>query len=213
MLTVSCFQTKMQDQESENSLTYENSDNSDFVEEEILVYLDIEQTSISENEIRDAPCLRIVANDKNSLLQINNRFFEGKFDYSIGTHVFFERNENSAVDPLYCRCDSVYEFNAKTNKILSMNRVLLKDISIEDEIAQQAESKSEDNDLKVSKTYGQALNLFLTPKRTLPRKVNDDDEKVLIDLINTHSDQNIMETEELSTLTEAMDQNSLEPES
>ena len=94
-----------------------------------------------------------------------------------------------------------------------MNRVLLKDISIEDEIAQQAESKSEDNDLKVNKTYEQALNLFLAPKRTPPRKVNDDDEKVLVDLINTHPDQNNMETEDLSTLTEAMDQNSLEPDS
>ena len=63
---------------SENSLTHEDSDDSDFVEEEILVYVDIEQTSISENEIRNASCLRIAANDKNSLLQINNRFFEGK---------------------------------------------------------------------------------------------------------------------------------------
>ncbi|XP_070499760.1 uncharacterized protein [Chironomus tepperi] len=202
----------MKSQESENSLTYENSDNSDFVEEEILVYVDIEQTSISESEIKDAPCLRIVANDKNSLLQINNRFFEGKFDYSIGTHVFFERNENSAVDPLYSRCDSVYDFNAKTNKILSMNRVLLKDISIEDEIAKQTESKSEENDLKINKTYGQALNMFLAPKRTPPRKVNEEDEKVLLELINQPSKHN-METEELNTLSEAMDQNSLETDS
>ena len=79
-MNVPCLQTKMQSQQSENSLTHENSDNSEFVEEEILVYLDIEQTSISENEIRDAPCLRIVANDQNSLLQINNRFFEGKLN-------------------------------------------------------------------------------------------------------------------------------------
>jgi len=68
----------MKSQASENSLISENSDDSEFVEEEILVYVDIEQTSISENEIRDAACLRIVANDKNSLLQINNRFFKGK---------------------------------------------------------------------------------------------------------------------------------------
>jgi hypothetical protein len=68
----------MKSQESENSLTSENSDNSEFIEEEILVYVDIEQTSISESEIREAACLKIAANDQNSLLQINNRFFKGK---------------------------------------------------------------------------------------------------------------------------------------
>jgi hypothetical protein len=107
----------------------------------------------------------------------------------------------------------VYDFNAKTNKILSMNRVLLKDISIEDEIAQQSESKSEDNDLKINKTYGEALNQFLAPTRTPPRKVNDDDEKVLLDLINSHPNQNVMDYEEMSTLTEAMDQNTIDTNS
>ena len=143
-------------------------------------------------------------------------YFAGKFDYSIGTHVFFERNENSAVDPLYSRCDSLYDFSAKTNKILSMNRVLLKDISIEDEIAQQIESNSEDNDLKITRTYEQALNLFLSSKRSPPRKVNEDDEKVLMDLINDTTNiqpsQNnvVREDEEMSALTEAMEQNILE---
>lgn len=95
-----------------------------------------------------------------------------------------------------------------------MNRVLLKDIAIEDEISQQtAESKLEDNDLKINKTYEEALNLFLAPKRTPPRRVNDDDEKVLLDLINSQPNQNIMEYEEISTLTEAMDQNSIDTNS
>lgn len=69
----------MQHQSSENSLACINSDNSDFVDEEILIYLDIEQTFISESVIRNAPCLKLVVNDQNALLQINNRFFEGKF--------------------------------------------------------------------------------------------------------------------------------------
>lgn len=91
-----------------------------------------------------------------------------------------------------------------------MNRVLLKDIATEDEIAQQtADSKSEDNDLKINKTYEEALNLFLAPKRTPPRRANDDDEKVLLELINSQPNQNIMEYEEISTLTDAMDQNSI----
>lgn len=46
--------------------------------EEILVYLDIEPTSLAESQIKDASALKIVGNDKKILLQVNNRFFEGK---------------------------------------------------------------------------------------------------------------------------------------
>lgn len=46
--------------------------------EEILVYVDIEPTSMSECQIADAVRLKMVGNDKKLLLQVNNRFFEGK---------------------------------------------------------------------------------------------------------------------------------------
>lgn len=83
-----------------------------------------------------------------------------------------------------------------------MNRVLLKDASIEDEETQKIESKLEKNHLKVTKTYGQALNLFLPPDKTPPRNVNEDDEIVLQEIINL-PDQNFIETDEL---TESLDQ-------
>lgn len=46
--------------------------------EEILVYVEIDPTSMSENQIRDSARLKIVGNDKKVLLQVNKRFFEGK---------------------------------------------------------------------------------------------------------------------------------------
>jgi hypothetical protein len=47
--------------------------------EEVLVYVDIEPTSMSESQIQDAIRLKMVGNEKKVLLQVNNRFFEGKF--------------------------------------------------------------------------------------------------------------------------------------
>lgn len=49
--------------------------------EEILVYVDIEPTSLSESQIKESERLKMVGNDKKVLLQINNRFFEGKQIY------------------------------------------------------------------------------------------------------------------------------------
>lgn len=49
--------------------------------EEILVYVDIEPTSLSESQIKESERLKMIGNDKKVLLQINNRFFEGKQIY------------------------------------------------------------------------------------------------------------------------------------
>lgn len=53
------------------------TESSDYIEEEVIVYIDIEKTSIPEDEIRRAKALNLVTNNENCLLQINNRFFEG----------------------------------------------------------------------------------------------------------------------------------------
>lgn len=46
--------------------------------EEILVYVDLEPTSMYENQIKQATRLKMIGNEKKVLLQVNNRFFEGK---------------------------------------------------------------------------------------------------------------------------------------
>lgn len=46
--------------------------------EEVLVYVDIEPTSLSEGQIKEAVRLKMVGNEKKVLMQVNNRFFEGK---------------------------------------------------------------------------------------------------------------------------------------
>lgn len=52
---------------------------SEYEEEEYLVYIDIEPTSMAESQIRQSKNIKIYGIDeKKPLLQINNQFFEGK---------------------------------------------------------------------------------------------------------------------------------------
>jgi hypothetical protein len=62
----------------ENQFKLENDDEGEFSEEEILVYAEIEPTSVSSTQIHEASCLNLVADEKKLLLQIDNKFFEGK---------------------------------------------------------------------------------------------------------------------------------------
>lgn len=47
--------------------------------EEILVYVDMDPASLSEQQIQDAISFKIVGNEKKVLMQVNNKFFEGEF--------------------------------------------------------------------------------------------------------------------------------------
>lgn len=67
------------EQSQNNSQISEISQNSQPIEEEMLVYVDIEPTALSESPIQDVSCLKMLVNKKSMLLQINNRFFQGKF--------------------------------------------------------------------------------------------------------------------------------------
>lgn len=118
----------------------------------------------------------------------------GEYDYSMGTHVVFEKDEDVPVDPLYTRCDNFYRFDSKTNKTLKMSRVLLKDPSVEEanEIMRKDSTISldqieneEDDSLKIKRTYEDALNLFLkNPNKKAPRKITGEDESISLQIVS-----------------------------
>lgn len=93
----------------------------------------------------------------------------GNFDYSMGTHLFYQKNEEIPVDDLYSKCESYYENIAKTNKVLKMKRVMLKSKEEGANEEQIEERIDEENDLIKSKTYEEALNKLLKPGRAPPR--------------------------------------------
>lgn len=56
-----------------------NETDTEYEEEEYLIYIDIEPTSIEESQIRSAKNMKILGLEtKKPLLQIGNQFFEGK---------------------------------------------------------------------------------------------------------------------------------------
>lgn len=153
---------------------------SDYEEEEYLVYIDIEPTSLAETQIREAQKLKLFGMDKSStLLQIinseSNQFFEGDFDISMGTHLFFEKDEEAPVDELYCRCESYYRYRAKTNKVLKMSRVLVKEKATESDTVHDKDISSLKGQLRIDKTYEEQLDQLLVPGRNRPRRIPEDD--------------------------------------
>lgn len=46
--------------------------------QEMLVYLDIDFTLLSEDQIKNAEVMKVVGNEKKLLLQVNDCYFEGR---------------------------------------------------------------------------------------------------------------------------------------
>lgn len=92
----------------------------------------------------------------------------------MGTNVFFKKDETATPDPLYSHSNSLYKFVAKTDKVLSMNRVILKDQQrhTEEDDVEMEEAKGQGK----SRTYQAALNLFLPPGKNPPRLITPEEE-------------------------------------
>jgi hypothetical protein len=119
----------------------------------------------------------------------------------MGTHLFFEKDESVQIDPLYTRCNNFYKFANKTNKIAKLNRVLLKDM--EDEAGgSQKDQDSESNSLKIMRTYGEALNLFLRSGKKPPRAVSKEDERLSLEILRQQLEEDVKEEEELTKMEE-----------
>lgn len=92
----------------------------------------------------------------------------------MGTHTFFEKDPSTPVDELYCKTDCYYKFAAKTNKVLKMSRVLIQDNATSSTLTEDKNVSDTKEQLEVKNTYEQALNLFLAPGRSAPRKIPEE---------------------------------------
>jgi hypothetical protein len=111
----------------------------------------------------------------------------GEYDFSMGTHVFFHENydddDDTDVGKLDTRCENLYKFDSKTNKTLKMNRILLKNNTGSQESMESPTTSnvlqltsSEEDGLKITKTYGEALNMLLSSNKKPPREITSNDE-------------------------------------
>lgn len=98
----------------------------------------------------------------------------GSYDYSMGTNCFFTESKRAAGTEDACFQElptKMYDFFAKTNKVLKMKRIFVeeKETPVDDELA---DGEIEDLEhLSISKTYDEALNQFLKPGEKPPREI------------------------------------------
>lgn len=61
---------------------------SDYEEEEFLLYVDADPTSLGENQIREAKTFKIfgLTTEKHPLIQIDNMFYEGEIE-ALNNHI------------------------------------------------------------------------------------------------------------------------------
>lgn len=98
--------------------------------------------------------------------------FSGNYEYSMGTNCFFTETKRPPGIEDACFQElptKMYDFFAKTNKVLKMKRIFVeeKETPMNDELA---DGEIEDLEhLRISKTYDEALNQFLKPGEKPPR--------------------------------------------
>lgn len=104
----------------------------------------------------------------------------------MGTHCFFAENKRpgDAEDACFQELPKqMYDYFAKTNKVLKMKRIFVEEKETEPTTAELAEGEIENLEhLRISKSYGDALNQFLKPGEKPPRDIqesesNDNEEK------------------------------------
>lgn len=95
----------------------------------------------------------------------------------MGTHCFFSESKRPGGVEDVCFEElpkKLYDYYAKTNKVLKMKRIFVEENETET-TSETAEGEIEDLEhLRISKTYEEALNQFLKPGEQPPREIVQD---------------------------------------
>lgn len=101
----------------------------------------------------------------------------GGYEYSMGTHCFFTESKRPGGVEDACFQElpkTMYDYFAKTNKVLKMKRIFVKETETEATNSELAEGEIENLEhLRTSRTYGDALNQFLKNGEKPPRDIQD----------------------------------------
>lgn len=125
----------------------------------------------------------------------------------MGTHCFFAESKRPSASEDACFRElpsKMYEYFAKTDKVLKMKRIFVEEKETEaSSVLAEGEIENVEH-LRISKTYGEALNQFLKPGEQPPREIpnspehHDDDEEET----QVETDEHQMEVEEHQTASE-----------
>ncbi|CAL1675433.1 unnamed protein product [Lasius platythorax] len=96
-------------------------------EEEMLVYVEFEGlvgSNVLNNEELQLDMIGI--DTEHPTMQINGRFYEGTYEDTTGTYMFFEKDDDPRVDDVVFDKVPTLKYFAKTRKVLKMQRVFTK---------------------------------------------------------------------------------------
>lgn len=129
----------------------------------------------------------------------------GTYDYAMGTNVFFsESTQPPEPDPNFRELpDKMFEYFGETNKVLKMKRIFVEERGKSAEDSMDTDLPETLAKLRVTKTYGEALNQFLQPGEEPPRIIQDDVIPVVADP-EDNSDDEDGEDDEAAAGTSAM---------
>ncbi|XP_059610979.1 general transcription factor 3C polypeptide 6 [Phlebotomus argentipes] len=144
--------------------------------EEVYLYLDFNSIPLTDELNEPNLTLKIVGiESENPVVQINNKFFQGEYEDTVGTHLFFEEDpdHHEQQDPLYSRNPrTMFKYVNKSNKALMMRRIFLE--------SRESENTSSDaipveNSAKyqVTMTYQDTLCQLLKPGQIPPNVLSD----------------------------------------
>lgn len=98
----------------------------------------------------------------------------------MGTNCFFTESKRPCVAEDACFQElpkKMYDYFAKTNKVLKMKRIFVEEKEADAAIPELADGEIENLEhLRISKTYGDALNQFLKTGEKPPRDIQDSQE-------------------------------------
>lgn len=204
--------------------------------EECFVYVDLDTKLLDDQLSKSNAKIKFLGIDtENPIMQINNQLFKGNemhrktwnrlaentvhfiggYDQSLGTHCFFTESKRPGGGEDACFQElpkTMYDYFAKTNKVLRMKRIFVKEKETEATNSELAEGEIENLEhLRISKTYGDALNQFLKNDEEPPRDIqdsqdsqesNDNDEDEADESTEANPNSEILQTDEPSEESE-----------
>lgn len=152
----------------------------DTKEEEYLVYVDFGPHLPFDELVDPETQIKIIGLDTDTpLAQVNGRFYQGDYDYAMGTKLFFAEAEEDMRQHWFGERHSSksFKFMDKTDKVLTMNRIFVTSKSGAGD-SEMVTVKSEEEDgatqgekYKVKTTYSGALSRFLPHGSQPPREI------------------------------------------
>ncbi|XP_058791750.1 uncharacterized protein LOC131664564 [Phymastichus coffea] len=95
-------------------------------EEEILVYVEFDNCATNDVFSNENLKLDMLGLDSDHpVMQVNGKFFQGAYEDAVGTYMFFEKDDNPAIDdPVFDKIPTLKYFQ-KTRKLLRMQRAFV----------------------------------------------------------------------------------------